>query len=500
MAKVTNPLSELFAMVAEEQKKQEVENENLAQLSNFVESLVVVRKDEIPTQIREEVKTLEVEDVSSQIEKMVEEVKERALAELKEQGLDIYGTSPSVKTSDPLTPFDQKYATKEEMQRHYTNFLTRIQQQLASIGGGGEVKFLRLDDVARQTANDNWLLEYDAATGKVQFTNQPGPVDLLRFDTSHTHEEERIVGTLCWSPQDQTLNLQHPNGVTQQVGQETYAYIRNQTGNTIPNGTVVGFVGAEQDGGSGARLLIGPYLADGALSSLYVLGVATEDIIDGADGRATVWGKVRDLDMSDFNVGDILYASTTEPGKFTNVKPTAPNNVIPVAAVLNNSNTAGEIFVRPTIEQQEYYGRFTRLTNQTANTVNTAYAVQFDTTEISNGIVFNGVSDTQIKVIDSGYYQFDVSIQITASSNKGIAYFWFRKNGTDIPHSTRSTTVTNGDTFNVLTNLSISLDVDDYVEVMWARSASGIFLDARAATAFAPSAASVMLSVVQVQL
>ena len=497
---MSNPLSDLFAMVAEEKKKQEEENEKLEQLANFVESLAVIKSEDIPEEIKEEVEVLEVEEVSFEIEKMVEEVKERALAELKEQGLDIYGTSPSVQTPDPLTPFDQKYATKEEMQKHYTNFLTRVQQQLASIGGGGEVKFLRLDDVARQTANDNWLLEYDASTGKVQFTNQPGPVDLLRFDTSHTHEEERIVGTLCWSPQDQTLNLQHPNGVTQQVGQETYAYIRNQTGNTIPNGTVVGFVGAEQDGGSGARLLIGPYLADGAQSSLYVLGVATEDIADSADGRATVWGKVRDLDMSDFNIGDILYASTTEPGKFTNVKPTAPNNVIPVAAVLNNSNTAGEIFVRPTIEQQEYYGRFTRLTNQTANTVNTAYAVQFDTTEISNGIVFNGGSDTEIKVIDSGYYQFDASIQVTASSNKGIAYFWFRKNGTDIEHSTRSTTVTNGDTFNVLINLSISLDIDDYVEVMWARSAAGIFLDARAATAFAPSAASVMLNVVQIQL
>ena len=493
---MTNPLSELFAMVAEEQNNQKRENQKLDQLSNFVESLVVVREEEIPTQIQEEVKTLDVEDVSSQIEKMVEEVKVRALAELKEQGVDIYGTSSSAKTADPLTPFDQKYATKEEMQKHYTNFLTRIQQQLASIGGGGEVKFLRLDDVARQTANDNWVLEYDAATGKVQFTTDIGPIESIRFDVTHI-DDHTEPGTLCWNSQDDTLNLHHPNGVVQQIGQEMYGYSRNQTGNTIPNGTVVGFVGAEQNGTS--RLLIGPYLADGSQPSLYVLGVTTEDIADGEDGRATVWGKVRDLDMSAYNVGDILYASTTEPGGFTNIKPTAPNNVIPVAAVLNNSNTAGEIFVRPTVEQQQLYGRFARTTDQTANTVNTGYPILFNDTEISNGISI-GDPTSRIVVSESGFYQFDISTQVSASSNKGVVYLWYRKNGTDIPYSSRRSTITNNDTLTFNTTLQISLDANDYVELMWASTAAGITLDANPTPVVGPAIASVLLSVAQIQL
>ena len=387
------------------------------------------------------------------------------------------------------------------MNDHYGLFLQRIQQQMSTLSGGGEVKFRYLDDVNRATmtdSNDNHLLEYDVSSGKVQFTDIIGPIEQISFNTSHTHQEERVPGTLCWDTDDQTLNLTHPGDVTQQIGQETYAKVRNGTANTIVNGTAVQFIGAEQNGT--ARLLAGPMLADGTYPSLYVLGVATQDIEPGEDGRITVWGKVRDLDMSAFSVGDLLYVSANTAGGLTNVKPTAPNNVIPIAAVLNNDSEVGEIFVRPTIEQQQYYGRFTRLADQTAANPNEATEVQFDTVEISNGIIFNGGSNTQIQVTDSGFYQFDISAQVTTTSNKGVVYFWFRKNGTDVEHSTRSTTVTNGDTFNISTTIALSLDADDYVEVMWAKSAAGIFLDAKAATAFAPSTAAFVLNVVQIQL
>lgn len=405
--------------------------------------------------------------------------------------------------NDPLRPLDQEFVTLKQMNDHYGLFLQRIQQQMSTMGGSGEVNFRYLDDVDRSTmtpSNDNFLLEYDAATKKVQFTNQLGPVDLIRFDRTHTHEEERTPGTVCWSPEDQTLNIEHPGGVTQQVGQETYAYVRNGTANTIPNGTPVMFAGAAEDGLSGARLLVSPIVADGSFPSLYGLGITTQDLDPGQDGRVTVWGKVRELNTSAWNAGDILYADPFNAGQLTNVKPTAPNNVVPFAAVLKKDATLGEIFVRPTIEQRMYYGRFARLTDQDALSEDTATAVQFDTVEIANGISFNGGSNTEIQVTDSGFYQFDLSAQVTASSNKGILYFWFRKNGTDVAHSTRSTTVTNGDTFNVSTTIAISLGINDYVEVMWARSATGIFLDAKAATAFAPSSASVMLNVTQVQL
>ena len=408
----------------------------------------------------------------------------------------------SQRWNDPLR--DTNFVTQKQMSEHYSLFLQRIQQQMSTMGGSGEVKLRYLDDIDRSTmtpSNDNWLLEYDAATKKAKFTNELGPIDNISFDVNHdARSHEHTVGTLCWDYLDQTLNIEHPGGVVQQVGQESYAFVRNGTANTIVNGTPVMFAGAEPDSGSGARLLVGPMVANGTFPSLYGLGIATQDLDPGQDGRVTVWGKVRELNTSAWEVGDILYADPDNAGQLINAKPTAPNNVIPFAAVLRKGTEDGEIFVRPTIEQQKYYGRFSRTTVQNATSINTAQAVQFNETNISKGVTFNGPSDTQVLVDESGFYLLEVSAQITATSNKGIVYFWFRKNGTDVIGSTRATTVTNGDTFNITLNISLPLLPNDYIEIMWATTPPGIYLAALPATAFAPSTVSVTLNVVQTQL
>lgn len=446
-------------------------------------------------------------------ENLEEEVKNLSSTEIIQMTADLL--SPNINRSiaenieaerwnDPLAQPNKEFVTLKQMNDHYNLFLGRIQQQMQSIGGSGEVNFRYLDDVnrARMTANnDNWVLEYDAATKKVQFTNEIGPIDNIRFDITHdarSHDHE--VGSIHWDYLDQTLNIKHPGGVTQQVGQELYAFVRNSTANTVVNGTPVMFGGSEPDHGSGARLLVTPMIANGSFPSLYGLGIATHDLDSGQDGRITVWGKVRELNTSDWEVGDILYADPENDGQLTNAKPTAPNNVIPFAAVLKKDAVDGELFVRPTIEQQKYYGRFSRTTVQTASDINTAQAVQFNETNISKGVSFGGIDDTQILVDESGFYLFQVSAQITTTSIKGIVYFWFRKNGIDVIGSTRATTVTNGDTFSISTNISLPLLPDDYVEIMWGTNKAGIYLAALPATSFAPSTVSITLNVVQTQL
>ena len=439
-------------------------------------------------------------------EKLEEEVKNLSEKDIIQMTADLLGKKKPLSEADNIEaerwndPLKQDFVTQKQMNDHYNLLLTRIQTQLSSLGGGGEVNFRYLDDVNRATmksSNDNHLLEYDAATKKVQFTNQIGPLDYILFDRTHTHEIDREPGTLCWSSVDQTLNLQHPNGVTQQLGQETYAYVNNQTGSTITNGTAVMFGGALPDGVSGARILVTPMIASGEFPSLYALGIATEDIGHGENGRVTVWGKLRDVDTSAFEVGDILYADPLVVGGLTPVKPTAPNNVVPMAAVLTKDAEAGELFVRPTVTMQQYYGRFSRTTDQNATAIDTATAVLFDTTEISNGVTLNG---TRIEVADSGFYQVSGTFQVTATSNKGKVYTWLRKNGVDLPRSTRITTVTNGDTFTMPYEIQLTLNANDYVEMYWAATASGIYLQAAPATAFAPSSSAVALSVAQLQL
>lgn len=278
-----------------------------------------------------------------------------------------------------------------------------------------------------------------------------------------------------------------------------YTIVQNTTGSTIPKGAVVGFAGV----GSNNVLSVAPYLADGSQPSLYILGIMAEELPDsGATGLCCVWGNVAGIDTSAFNVGDILYASPTVAGALTNVKPTATDNVIPVAAVLIKSATTGDIFVRPTIEQQKYYGEFTRTTNLSASLADTAYAIALTGTEIAGGVVLQGSPLDQIKVPESGLYEFTARYQLTSgNSSPKTARFWFRLNGTtDYANSTSLVSVDSNSGYATITVSELfSLAKDDYLQLMWAVSDTALSLAAVASTAYAPASASVLLTVTQVQ-
>lgn len=330
---------------------------------------------------------------------------------------------------------------------------------------------------APATENNN-----SVATDYIDLSESPAPVDKTR--------------RLSWNTTDQTVNLGMDYGVTQQIGQETYARVGNTTGVTIPNGTVVGFAGATSN-----ALLVAPYLADGSQPSLYILGIMTHDLPDsGEKGYCTTWGFVRDMDTSAFSPGDLLYASPTVAGALTNTKPTAPDNVIPLAACITSDATTGVIFVRPTIQQMQYYGVFTKTTDQTPAVINTEYLLTFDNTQISNGVTIGGTT-SQIIVPESGLYQFDATVQLTSgsSSAKNI-WVWWKKNGTAIANSARLVTsdVNNG-YIPIALNETVSLAANEYVELAFAADSTNVTVDSVAATAFAPAAPAVVLSVTQVQ-
>lgn len=305
------------------------------------------------------------------------------------------------------------------------------------------------------------------------------------------------VARLAWNDADQTADLGMDYGVVQQIGLEYYARVENATGVTIPNGSVVGFAGV----GGNNVISVTPYLADGSQSSLYILGVLTHDLPNSGEvGYCTVWGHVRGVDTSAFSVGDILYASPTVAGGFTATKPTAPDNVIPVAAVLAVDATDGKIFVRPTIEQQKYYGEFTKTTDQIPAAINTAYALTLDNTEIASGVAI-GTPASRIVAPESGLYQFDVTIQITSgnTSAKNV-WVWFRKNGTDVASSARIVTINiNNGYVPVSMAEFFSLAASDYIEIMFAADDTNVTIDNVASTAFAPAAPAVILAVSQVQ-
>ena len=282
-----------------------------------------------------------------------------------------------------------------------------------------------------------------------------------------------------------------------QASRETFTLVQNSTGATLPKGTVVGFAGV----GAANLLSVSKYLADGSTPSLYILGVLDETIPDsGSTGLCSVWGPVTNIDTSAFNVGDILYASPAVAGAFTNVKPTAPDNVIPLAAVLLKSATDGVIFVRPTIEQQKYYGEFSKTSDQSPALINTAYALTFDNADISEGISI-GSPASRIVLSQSGLYQFNATVQIgSTSSSAKTVWLWFRKNGVDIANTARLVTINinNGYTAVAMAEF-FSLAAGDYIEIMFAADDTAILVDNVAATAFAPAAPAIVLAVSQIQ-
>ena len=104
----------------------------------------------------------DIENKISYFEEVLEKFNEETLI-----NESIINEPPETKTSDPLTPLDQNFVTLDQLKEHYRLFINRIQQQLASLGGGGETRLEFLDDIDRDTAKtNNYYLKYDASLGK----------------------------------------------------------------------------------------------------------------------------------------------------------------------------------------------------------------------------------------------------------------------------------------------------------------------------------------------
>lgn len=336
-----------------------------------------------------------------------------------------------------------------------------------------------------------------------QQVNNPGPLRATTLTLNPTGAKIE-AGELSWNTTDDTLNLTMEYGVTQQIGQETYARVGNTTGVTIPNGTVVGFAGATSD-----ALLVSPYIADGTVPSLYVLGVMTHDLPDsGQKGYCTTWGFVRDLDTSAFSAGDILYASPTTAGALTKTKPTAPNNVIPVAACIVSDATNGIIFVRPTVEQQKYYGVFSDTTTKTPAAIYTPYAITFNTTDFALGFT-RGSPTSRIVAPASGLFNFQFSAQLSSSNSSAKKmWVWPRINGTDVANSNSEVTLSGNNQAEVISwNWVLSMAANQYFEIMYAVEDTALSIPAVAAQTGAtgtatfarPAVPSIILTVTEVQ-
>jgi len=127
------------------------------------------------------------------------------------------------------------------------------------------------------------------------------------------------------------------------------------------------------------------------------------------------------------------------------------------------------------------YGQFSLNANQTAASANTAAVVQFDTTELSNGIYLSNT--TRLNVRNAGTYNVSFSLQLENSTNDiQYAEVWYRVNGTDVPNSSSRFGIpqrkSTGSPAAIIGYMQIflELDADDYVELAGDVSNTGVTL------------------------
>jgi len=131
---------------------------------------------------------LEEQITKPKSEEVIEEIQEeKSSTELLADAMSKYTKgAPETITEEP-TELDK---IKEE----FRHFKETVIAQMASIGGGGEVNLLKLDDVDTGAIGNGKVLSYNASTGKLQFVTSSGGgssnlADLSDVDTTNLADD-----------------------------------------------------------------------------------------------------------------------------------------------------------------------------------------------------------------------------------------------------------------------------------------------------------------------
>jgi hypothetical protein len=192
-----NSLLGEFATLKKETKKKKIkEQKTVKAFEKWLYSETPKKQKEIIEEVIEE----SLDEVLEILEDHKEELKEFKEPTLIEKSLGLLSEPSNIKVqNDPLTPLDQKFATLDDLQKHYNTFLTRIQQQLSTLGGGGETKLKYLDDIVGIATNpsvyDQKFLQYNHSIGKFEFVdpNDAGGITIVNISGITTYYQASNV-------------------------------------------------------------------------------------------------------------------------------------------------------------------------------------------------------------------------------------------------------------------------------------------------------------------
>ena len=125
------------------------------------------------------------------------------------------------------------------------------------------------------------------------------------------------------------------------IGQQMYAYVKNDEAVTINKGEAVYLFGA-----SGNKASVKLAYNTGDSTSATTLGLAAENILAGQNGLVITQGVLDGLNTGAYSPGNILYLGATA-GSWTSTKPYAPNHLVYLGVVEKANAGNGQILVRP---------------------------------------------------------------------------------------------------------------------------------------------------------
>lgn len=165
-------------------------------------------------------------------------------------------------------------------------------------------------------------------------------VDSVLFSLRETGQVPHQEGLVFYDKNARSLvSYNDEQDIALNIGQENWLRVRNESGQTIPNGSVVRIVAdtvsppkidlAQANSVEGAR----------------VIGVATHDIANNSTGYTTTFGIVRDIDTSGLGSGSDLFLSASVAGKISTTQPAPPELAVYIGKVLIEDSSEGQILV-----------------------------------------------------------------------------------------------------------------------------------------------------------
>jgi hypothetical protein len=201
----------------------------------------------------------------------------------------------------------------------------------------------------KQTIEAYQISAFPSLTGYVPYTGATNDVDLGTFGLtadfiafSQTPTIGPGAAQIGYNGQTQALAYDfNGSSVRCNIGQQMFAFVKNDEAVTINKGEAVYLFGAS---GNKATVKLAYNTSDA--TSATTLGLAAEDILSGQNGLVITQGVLDGLNTLAYSPGDILYLGST-PGGLTPTKPYAPAHLVYIGVVEKSNAGNGQILVRP---------------------------------------------------------------------------------------------------------------------------------------------------------